>query len=72
MSPATHDGLKDISETHLSMRTAVLWPKKRSIKQKDLCNMSAYILHQSYPLQRSSALRARWAATGSLSSVASH
>merc|ERR550525_1052873 len=46
-APTTYDGLKDISEVHPSIRAADLWPKMRTMKQKDLYDMSAYILYQN-------------------------
>eukprot|EP00414_Alexandrium_minutum_P004465 CAMPEP_0113827576 /NCGR_PEP_ID=MMETSP0328-20130328/4836_1 /TAXON_ID=39455 /ORGANISM="Alexandrium minutum" /LENGTH=210 /DNA_ID=CAMNT_0000795565 /DNA_START=95 /DNA_END=724 /DNA_ORIENTATION=+ /assembly_acc=CAM_ASM_000350 len=45
-APTTYDGLKDISENHPSIKAADIWPKMRSMKQKDLYDMSAYILYQ--------------------------
>mmetsp|Transcript_94652 Transcript_94652/g.263296 ORF Transcript_94652/g.263296 Transcript_94652/m.263296 type:complete len:235 (+) Transcript_94652:43-747(+) len=49
-SPTTYDGLKDISEVHPSIRGADLWPKMRSMKQKDLYDISAYILYQNFTI----------------------
>ena len=47
-SPTTYDGLKDISEVHPSIRAADIWPKMRTMKQKDLYDISAYILYQNF------------------------
>jgi photosystem II cytochrome c550 len=47
-SPTTYDGLKDISEVHPSIRAADIWPKMRTMKQKDLYDVSAYILYQNF------------------------
>merc|ERR1719450_1111616 len=44
--PMTYDGLKDISETHPSVKAADVWPKMRSMNQQDLYDMSLYILYQ--------------------------
>merc|ERR1712012_1319006 len=49
-SPTTYDGLKDISEVHPSIKAADLWPKMRTMKQKDLYDMSAYILYQNFTI----------------------
>jgi photosystem II cytochrome c550 len=46
-SPTTYDGLKDLSETHPSIRGADIWPKMRSMKQQDLYDISAYILYMN-------------------------
>merc|ERR1719461_1665010 len=44
-SPTTYDGLKDISDIHPSIKAADLWPKMRTMKQKDLYDISTYILY---------------------------
>jgi len=44
-NPTTYDGLKDLSETHPCMSAADLWPKMRAMKQKDLVDISSYILY---------------------------
>mmetsp|Transcript_16936 Transcript_16936/g.34572 ORF Transcript_16936/g.34572 Transcript_16936/m.34572 type:complete len:227 (-) Transcript_16936:183-863(-) len=49
-APTTYDGLKDISENHPSIKAADIWPKMRSMKQKDLYDMSAYILYQNFTI----------------------
>jgi len=49
-SPTTYDGLKDISEVHPSIRAADIWPKMRTMKQKDLYDISAYILYQNFTI----------------------
>merc|ERR1712203_1151812 len=49
-SPTTYDGLKDISEVHPSIRAADLWPKMRSMKQKDLRHVRLHPLPEpDYP-----------------------
>jgi len=49
-SPTTYDGLKDISEVHPSIKSADLWPKMRSMNQKDLYDISAYVLYQNFTI----------------------
>mmetsp|Transcript_117257 Transcript_117257/g.365141 ORF Transcript_117257/g.365141 Transcript_117257/m.365141 type:complete len:160 (+) Transcript_117257:1-480(+) len=49
-APTTYDGLKDISEVHPSIKAADIWPKMRTMKQKDLYDMSAYILYQNFTI----------------------
>jgi len=49
-SPTTYDGLRDISETHPSIKSADLFPKMRSMKQQDLYDMSAYILYMNFTI----------------------
>mmetsp|Transcript_31104 Transcript_31104/g.41914 ORF Transcript_31104/g.41914 Transcript_31104/m.41914 type:complete len:229 (-) Transcript_31104:58-744(-) len=49
-APTTYDGLKDISEVHPSIKAADLWPKMQTMKQKDLYDMSAYILYQNFTI----------------------
>uniref|UniRef100_A0A7S4RG07 Cytochrome c domain-containing protein n=1 Tax=Alexandrium monilatum TaxID=311494 RepID=A0A7S4RG07_9DINO len=49
-APTTYDGLKDISEVHPSIKAADVWPKMRTMKQKDLYDMSAYILYQNFTI----------------------
>merc|ERR1719189_1949893 len=47
-SPTTYDGLKSFCfMVHPSIRAADLWPMMRTMKQKDLYDMSAYILYQN-------------------------
>ena len=46
-APTTYDGLYDISENHPSIKSADIFPKMRSMKQKDLVDMSSYILYQN-------------------------
>lgn len=46
-APTTYDGLYDISENHPSIKSADVFPKMRTMKQKDLIDMSAYILYEN-------------------------
>mmetsp|Transcript_26635 Transcript_26635/g.67395 ORF Transcript_26635/g.67395 Transcript_26635/m.67395 type:complete len:223 (-) Transcript_26635:86-754(-) len=49
-APVTYDGLKDVSETHPSIKSADLFPKMRSMKQQDLVDISMYILYQNFTI----------------------
>uniref|UniRef100_A0A7S1RUM9 Cytochrome c domain-containing protein n=1 Tax=Alexandrium catenella TaxID=2925 RepID=A0A7S1RUM9_ALECA len=49
-APTTYDGLKDISEVHPSIKAGDVWPKMRSMKQKDLYDISSYILYQNFTI----------------------
>jgi len=49
-NPTTFDGMKDISETHPSIKGADVWPRMRSMKQQDLYDMAAYILFQNFAI----------------------
>merc|ERR1719265_2552624 len=46
-APMTYDGLYDLSENHPSIKSADLFPKMRSMQQKGLYDMSAYILYEN-------------------------
>jgi len=65
-APVTYDGLKDVSETHPSIKSADLFPKMRSMKQQEkssVCvrtnivdaesfrvDISMYILYQNFTI----------------------
>merc|ERR1719310_32689 len=49
-NPTTYDGLREISETHPSIKGADVWPKMRSMKNQDLVDMASYILYQNFTI----------------------
>eukprot|EP00416_Gambierdiscus_australes_P028924 CAMPEP_0171089312 /NCGR_PEP_ID=MMETSP0766_2-20121228/24345_1 /TAXON_ID=439317 /ORGANISM="Gambierdiscus australes, Strain CAWD 149" /LENGTH=226 /DNA_ID=CAMNT_0011547167 /DNA_START=36 /DNA_END=716 /DNA_ORIENTATION=- len=49
-NPTTYDGLKDISEVHPSISKADVWRIMQPLSQKDLYDISAYILYQNFTI----------------------